>query len=493
MSKVAKAFGADRVLHDVSFTLCRGEVRCLAGENGSGKSTLIKILSGVLNRDAGHIRLFGEAIGDGEAQHAIDLGLCVIYQDLALFPNLTVLENIAFLRTIRHDARLARWRDWRALALATFRRMGVRIDPDAPVELLSVAEKQLVAIARALAMDARVIVMDEPTTALTRSDVDRLFALVRALRDDGVSFLFVSHKVEEIFEICDTVTVLRDGKVAAEGGIAAFDRRRFALAMTGREILDERLAPPLPAEPPVFLSVRRLGRRGAFHDVSFDIRQGEIVSVVGLRGSGQRELALALFGLLPADTGEIRIGGQPVRIASVGDALAQGIALVPEDRLSEGLFMDLPIRDNIAVSSLARYQRPFGRLDLRALRQAAAAIASSLRIKTRDIADPVNVLSGGNQQRVMLARWIERSPKLMILNGPTVGVDIASKRDIHDLLVSLSRAGMAMLVVADDLAEVIAVSHRVLVMAGGTLTGAHQAAQVDEHGLAAEITAGMAS
>ena len=492
MSKVAKAFGAYKVLDDVSLSLCRGEVRCLAGENGSGKSTLIKILSGVLNRDAGDIRLFGEAIGDAETQHAIDLGLCVIYQDLALFPNLTVLENIAFLKTVRRGDHLAHWRDWRALAAATFARMGVRIDPDAPVELLSMAEKQLVAIARALAMEARIIVMDEPTTALTRSDIDRLFALVRVLRDDGVSFLFVSHKVEEIFEICDTVTVLRDGRVAAEGGIADFDRSRFAVAMTGRDILDERLAPALPVEAPVFLGVRGLARRGAFHDVSFDIRQGEIVSIVGLRGSGQRELALALFGLLPSDAGEIRVLGRPVRIASVGDALAQGIALVPEDRLGEGLFMDLPIRDNIAVSSLSRYQLLFGRLDRRALRRAAAAISASLRIKAQDIADPVNVLSGGNQQRVMLARWLERSPKLMILNGPTVGVDIASKRDIHDLLVSLSRAGMAMLVVADDLAEVIAISHRVLVLAGGALTGAHQAERIDEQALAAEIGAGVA-
>ncbi len=382
---IDKAFGASRVLKDVSFTLNAGEVRCLAGENGSGKSTLIKILSGVLDRDAGDIRLFGHPLGNGETQQAIDLGLCVIYQDLALFPNLTVTENVAFLRTVRRGERVAHWSTWRRLVAGIFARMGAQIDLDARIESLSVAERQLVAIARALATEARIIVMDEPTTALTRSDVERLFALVRALKAEDVSFLFVSHKLDEVFEICDTMTVLRDGVVTAAGRIGEFDRQRLTLAMTGRAIADERLAQPLPPDTPLLLDVKGLSQNGAFQDVRFTMRAGEIVSVVGLLGSGQRELALCLFGLSQADAGEIRIGGRAVRMRSVGDALANGIAFVPEDRLSEGLFLERTIRENIAAASLARYQRLFGRLDGRSLSRAASARLQQLRIKARDI------------------------------------------------------------------------------------------------------------
>jgi simple sugar transport system ATP-binding protein len=487
---VSKSFGPNRVLDDVSLTLRRGEVRCLAGENGSGKSTLIKIISGVLDRDVGEVRLLGDNLAAGAAQRAIDLGLCVIYQDLALFPNLTVLENIAFLRTVRGGDRVAHWREWRAVVARTMARMGVAIDLAARVETLSVAQKQLVAIARALAANARVIVMDEPTTALGHEDVQHLFALVRALRADGVSFIFVSHKIEEIFDICDTITVLRDGVVAASGGIDEFDPRHLALAMTGRLLGEERRAPPLAPEARTFLSVRGLRRRGAFDDISLDIREGEIVAVVGLRGSGQRELALALFGMVPADAGEIHILGEKVRLGNAQTALAHGIALLPEDRLSEGLFLERSIGDNIAAANMASYQRLFGWLDLGAQARAARGIMRDLRIRAPNIGVPVQRLSGGNQQRVVLARWIERSPRMVILNGPTVGIDIGSKQEIHELLLQLSRRGTAMLLFTDDLPEVAALSHRVLVMAAGRLIAAHDAAALDVKALAAEIAAG---
>jgi simple sugar transport system ATP-binding protein len=444
----------------------------------------------VLGRDAGEVRLLGESLQPGAAQRAIDLGLCVIYQDLALFPNLTALENIAFLRTVRDGERLAHWRNWRAVVERTVARMGVPIDLSARVETLTIAQKQLVAIARALAANARIIVMDEPTTALTHDDVQHLFALVRALRADGVSFIFISHKLEEIFEICDTVTVLRDGVVTASGNIAEFDPRHLALAMTGRVLAEERLAHPLAAEARTFISVQGLGRRGAFGDVSFSIREGEIVALVGLRGSGQRELALALFGLAPADAGEIRVLGKKVRLDSVEVALAQGIALLPEDRLSEGLFLERTIGDNVAAANIATYQRAFGWLDLRAQAQAARHVMQELRIRAANIGVPVLRLSGGNQQRVVLARWIERSPRMIILNGPTVGIDVGSKRGIHELLLQLSRRGTAMLLLADDLAEVAALSHRVLVMAGGRLVSEHDATTLDTRALAAEIAAG---
>jgi len=488
---VSKSFGANRVLNDVSLTLRRGEVRCLAGENGSGKSTLIKIVSGVLGRDGGEVRLLGESLAADAAQRAIDLGLCVIYQDLVLFPNLTVLENIAFLRTVRAGERVAHWQAWRAVVERTIARMGVTIDLDVRVEKLTVAQKQLVAIARALAANARIIVMDEPTTALAHDDVQRLFTLVRALRTDGVSFIFVSHKLEEIFEICDTITVFRDGVVTASGPAEAFDPRHLAQAMTGRLLAEERLAHPLAAMARTFLSVRGLRRRRAFDDISFDIREGEIVALVGLRGSGQRELSLALFGMAPADAGEIRILGETVRLDSVETALARGIALLPEDRLSEGLFFERSIGDNIGAANLASYQRALGWLDLRAQARAARGIMQDLRIRAANIGVPVQRLSGGNQQRVVLARWIERSPRMIILNGPTVGIDIGSKREIHELLLQLSRRGTAMLLLADDLPEVAALSHRVLVMAAGRLVAEHDAATLNVAALAAEIAAGV--
>jgi simple sugar transport system ATP-binding protein len=487
---VSKSFGTSLVLDDVSLTLQRGEIRCLAGENGSGKSTLIKIISGVLHRDGGEVRLFGEEVAADAAQRAIDLGLCVIYQDLALFPNLTVLENIAFLSTVREGSWRARWGKWRNVVERTMARMGIGLDLEARVESLTIAQKQLVAIARALAANARVIIMDEPTTALTHADVQRLFSLVRTLRDEGVSFIFVSHKLEEIFEICDTITVLRDGAVVASGRVEEFDLQHLTMAMTGRALRDERLAHPLLPEAPLFLGVRNLSRSGAFTDVSFAIREGEIVALVGLRGSGQRELALALFGLAPADAGEIFVRGERVRLDSVEAAVAQGIALLPEDRLSEGLFLERSIAENIGAANLARYQRWLGWLDLRAQGRAARRLMEELHVRAAGAGVTVQRLSGGNQQRVVLARWIERSPRLIILNGPTVGIDVGSKREIHQLLLRLSRGGTAMLLLTDDLPEVAVLSHRVLVMAGGRIVAEHETAALDVAALAAEVAAG---
>ncbi len=487
MRKVSKAFGNFRALEDFSLVLFPGEVHCLAGENGSGKSTAIKIVSGVLARDAGRVSLFGQDLQSGDIRRAIDLGLGVIYQDLALFPNLSVVENVAFVREAHEGARVARWSERRRLASAAFAQMGVSVVLDALVEELPIAEKQLVAIARALASKARLIVMDEPTTALTRKEVERLFELVRTLRRQGVCFLFVSHKFEEIFEVCDAVTVLRDGHIVAAGLVASFDRRSLALAMTGRAIVDERLAYPLDGNAPVRLRVQDLGRAGAFKDVTFSIQAGEIVSIVGLMGSGQRELANSLFGLVPADRGSISLDGKPVQLRRVQDALAWGIAMLPEDRLSEGLFLRRTIEDNIVAANLGRFSRLTGWLDRIGLRQEARRLLDALRIKASDVAVVVDRLSGGNQQRVMFARWLSRNPKLIILNSPTVGVDIGSKRDIHEMLLRLGRDGTSILLIADDLAEVIAVSHRVLIMRGGRLVGGHAAADVDEHRLAVEV------
>ncbi|MFC5586486.1 sugar ABC transporter ATP-binding protein [Nitratireductor kimnyeongensis] len=485
MRDIRKAYGPVRVLEDVNLELREGEVRCLAGENGSGKSTLIKILSGVVQADAGTVTLNGETLKN-DPMRAISAGLSVIYQDFSLFPNLTVWENIGFLRSVTAGDAVHRARARRRQAVETLKRMQVEIDPDAPVELLPVASKQLVAIARALANEARIIVMDEPTTALTRSEVAHLLEIVDALKKDGVSFLFVSHKIEEVFAVCDTVTVLRDGSVVVEGPIGEFDAGRLVEAMTGRSVDSQRLPrEESPLHPP-FLAASSLGRRGDFSEVELELRPGEIVSVVGLLGSGRTELAQTLFGYMNPDAGRIQIEGETVKFGSQHDAIAHGIAYVPEDRLTEGLFLNQPIGDNITVSSLEK-STSFGIVNATALLDRARKAVKNLRIKTPDVTPAVATLSGGNQQRVVLARWMERAPRLLILNGPTVGVDVGSKREIHELLVSLSRSGTAVMVVTDDIPEAIALSDRILVMVRGRITASFDAATVDEDTLYDEV------
>jgi simple sugar transport system ATP-binding protein len=486
MRNIRKAYGPVRVLDDISLGLQPGEVRCLAGENGSGKSTLIKILSGVVPADGGTVELGGKPL-EPRADVAIAAGLSVIYQDFSLFPNLSAGENITFLKAVARGDRIRHPLELRKLAAATLKRMNVAIDLDAPVEALPVAQKQLVAIARALANDARIIVMDEPTTALTRSEVQSLIRIVAALKADGVAFLFVSHKIEEIFAICDTITVLRDGKVVAEGPAGDFDHARIVSAMTGRTVDRQRLArTPSPQAAPVVETVG-LTRRGEYADVSIAFRPGEIVALVGLLGSGRTEFALTLFGEIQPDRGEIRIAGAPARLGSMIDAVDAGIAYVPEDRLSEGLFLGQPISENIGVASLEK-DAPRGWLGFGALRRRAEAAVQRLRIKAPFVTAPVATLSGGNQQRVVLARWMERAPRFLILNGPTVGVDIGSKREIHELLLALSRSGTAVMVVTDDIGEAIALADRVLVMVGGRITASFDGETVDEATLNAEVS-----
>lgn len=485
MRGIRKAYGPVRVLEDVALSLQAGEVRCLAGENGSGKSTLIKILSGVVGADAGSVSINGKAPGQ-DARAAIAAGLSVIYQDFSLFPNLSVWENIGFLAAVTAGDRWHYRGSRRKLAIDTLKRIQVDIDPDTPVELLPVASKQLVAIARALANEARIIIMDEPTTALTRSEVAKLLEIVSALKAQGVAFLFVSHKIEEVFAVCDTVTVLRDGRVVVEGPIGEFHPARLVESMTGRSVDSQRLPradSPLAAP---YLSARKLGRRGEFANVDLDLKPGEIVSVVGLLGSGRTELALTLFGRLAPDAGKIEIDGKAVSFASVSDAIERGIVYVPEDRLTEGLFLTQPIRDNIVVSSLEKNIKG-GIVDAAALLRRAQNAVKKLRIKTPSVTPPVATLSGGNQQRVVLARWMERDPKLMILNGPTVGVDVGSKREIHELLIALSRAGTAVMVVTDDITEAIALSDRILVMVRGHITASFDATQISEEMLYKEV------
>jgi simple sugar transport system ATP-binding protein len=485
--QIDKSYGSARVLWNVSLALQAGELRGLVGENGSGKSTLIKILSGVVQQDAGAVSVFGRPLGASSAANAIELGVSVIYQDFALFPNLSVAENISFLKAVAAGDRLNHWDRRRRSAAATLAQMGVELDLDARLDELPVASKQIVAIARALNNDARIIVMDEPTTALTLNEVRRLFVIVETLKRGGTSFILVSHKIEEILGVCDTITVLRDGKVVAQGAATEFSRERLIEAMTGRRIERRSHGRARTKAVAPILSLRGLSRGQGYHDIDLDLFPGEVVSIVGLLGSGRTELALTLFGLLPSHHGEIRIGGRPVTLRSPLQAQAAGVAYVPEDRLTEGLFLNQSIRDNIVVSSLDQ-NAYFGWLSLGRLSARALAAARKLTIRLSSIAAPVTSLSGGNQQRVVLARWLERRPKLIVLNGPTVGVDVASKHDIHELLLSLARAGAAVLIVTDDISEAVDVSDRILVMVRGRLVTERAGDDVTEEEIYADVT-----
>jgi simple sugar transport system ATP-binding protein len=466
---IVKTYGGVHALAGVSLTLDRGEVLCLAGENGSGKSTLIKVISGAERPDSGRIVVDGEAFAAMDPTTAIKSGIQVIYQDFSLFPNLTVAENIALTSAVAGRRRLFDRADARARASAVVADLGVVLDLDTDVENLSVADKQLTAICRALANDARVIIMDEPTTALTQSEVERLFRIVARLRDRGVGLVFVSHKLDEVMAIAQRVTVLRSGRHVITGSTSEVDARAISQHMTGRELDESRHVSELPPDADVVLEVDGLGLDGAYEDVSFTLRRGEILGVTGLLGSGRTEIAEALFGVLPHDRGSVRVDGRTVRLRSIQDAIDAGIGYVPEDRLTQGLFLEQSIADNLVAGSLDRHRTRWSTLDLRAVRATIDRLFTRLRIKAPSVQAPVRSLSGGNAQRVVLAKWLARAPKVLILNGPTVGVDVGSKAEILDILRAEAADGRGVVVISDDAPELVACCHRVVVVRHGRI------------------------
>ncbi len=486
---VGKSFAGVRALDDVSLELGQGEIHCLAGENGSGKSTLIKVVSGVNQPDQGEILVDGAPVRGLTPMAAIAHGVQVIYQDFSLFGNLTVAENLALSTELHERRRIVRWGRVRRTAQAAVERLGVHLDLDATVDTLPTAGRQLVAIARALMSDPRLLVMDEPTTALTGREVEALFRVVRDIQRRGIAVLFVSHKMREMLEISERLTVLRGGRVAAAGQTGAFDEASLTRAMTGTDIAAERYAwAPDGAVAPL-LEVEGLCVPGEVRDVSLRVMPGEIVGISGLLGSGRTELALALFGLRPQYTGRVRIQGVEVRLDSVQRAIAHGIAYVPEDRLSEGLFLPQTINRNILATSYEALSRgglvQFGR----AAREAADTIRE-MAIATPTGDRPVMQLSGGNQQRVVLGRWLLRAPRLLILNGPTVGVDVGSKAGIHRTIRALARTrGLGVLMISDDLPELVGNCNRILVMHRGRLSEEMQTAATDDSALGERLKA----
>ncbi|MFM1768378.1 MAG: hypothetical protein RJA22_907 [Verrucomicrobiota bacterium] len=475
LNSVTKSFGAVQALRGVSFELQAGEVHALLGENGAGKSTLIKVITGAHTPDTGAIEVAGEPVHRLTPAAAHRLGIACIYQQPALFPDLTVAENIGLrLEPVRGLARID-WPARRATAARLLERLGARLSPDAEVRDLSMPEQQLVEIACALGAGARLVIMDEPTASLTRAEVEALFAVVRTLRADGVGVIYISHRLEEIFTLADRVTVLRDGQSVgtrsvrpAAPGEPPLDEAGLIRLMVGRDV--EPL--PAPEHAPgteVALSLRGVGcSSSGVQDIHLDLRAGEILGLAGLVGAGRTELARILFGLTPADAGEIRRQGKPVTLRSPRDAIEQGIAYVPEDRRRHGIVLDLPIEQNM---TLAAHDRVFpgGWLRRPAERALALGFLRDLDIRAPGPDAPGSALSGGNQQKVALARWLATQPRVLILDEPTQGVDIGAKGEIHRLIRRLAAEGIAVLLISSDLPEVIGLSHRLGVMRGGRL------------------------
>lgn len=470
LSGISKSFAGVQALKDVSIELDYGEIHCLAGENGCGKSTLIKVMSGVHAPDHGEMLIHGQKRKLLTPIDAINEGIQVIYQDFSIFPNLTVAENIALNTELAQNRKLVNWRKMKQMAKLALEKVNVQLDLDAKVETLSVADKQLIAISRALMHKAKLIIMDEPTTALTQKEVRSLFSVISGLKKEGMTILFVSHKLEEVFEISERITILRNGKNVVSEPVQQLDRDKLVFYMTGRQIEESYYEIKEETTVPI-LQTEDLGLQGCFEHISLQIKAGEIVGLTGLLGSGRTELAESLFGLRPATSGKIFIEGREQQIRTVQDAIEQRMAYVPEDRLTEGLFLEQSIERNMVISVVDRLSSHWSLIDLTKVKSTVQDWIKSLGIVAHSPALPVKTLSGGNQQRVVLAKWLATHPRLLILNGPTVGVDIGSKEDIHQVIRALAKEGMGVLMISDDLPELKQNCNRVLVMKKGRLVG----------------------
>ncbi|MFL6076457.1 MAG: sugar ABC transporter ATP-binding protein [Mycobacteriales bacterium] len=486
LADVSRSFGSVRALDGVSLELRAGQAHALAGENGAGKSTVVRILAGVHRPDSGQVLLDGEPVAFAGPGAARDAGVAVIYQEPTLFPDLSVAENIFMGRQPR--GRLGRI-DRRAVrdgTAALFDRLGVRLDPAAPARGLSLADQQMVEIAKALSLRARVLIMDEPTAALTPDEVARLFGVVGALRAEGAAVLFISHRLEEVFQLCQWVTTLRDGRLVASEAVDGLTADDLVRRMVGRDL--STLYPKEAAERgEVALEVDRLTREGVFTDISFQVRRGEIVALAGLIGAGRSEVTRAVFGVDRWDAGGVRVAGVPLPPASPTAAMAAGLALVPEDRRAQGLVMDASIERNLGLTRLRALSRA-GLMSRRRERAQAADWALRLRLKYRRLADPVTTLSGGNQQKVVLAKWLATEPAVLIVDEPTRGIDVGTKAEVHRLLSELAGRGIAVLMVSSDLPEVLGMADRVLVMREGRLVAEIPRAEATEESVLAAAT-----
>ena len=485
LQHASKAFAGVHALADVSLELYPGEVHALVGENGAGKSTLVKILGGVHQPDSGSLTIDGSGVFLTGPADAADRGIAVIYQEPTLFPDLSVAENVFIGRQPLRSGRRIDSRAMDRRVNEIFERLGVPIDPERIARGLSIAEQQLVEIAKALTRNARVLIMDEPTAALSPVEAKRLFTVVETLRADGAAIVFISHRLEEVFTICQRVTVLRDGKQILSQPLSGLTPEDIIRAMVGRDLVFGEHEPHEPGQK--VLGVERLTREGVFIDISFDVHAGEVVALAGLVGSGRSEVVNAIFGIDRYDAGAVEISGRKLPGGSPTAAMRAGIGLVPEDRRQHGLVMELSTARNIALASLARL-RHHGLISAGAERDFGLRWAEQLQVKYGRITNPVSLLSGGNQQKVVLAKWLARKPSLLIVDEPTRGIDVGTKAEVHRLISSLAGEGVAVLVVSSELPEVLTLADRVLVMREGRLVAAMPRAEASEEAIVAAGT-----
>jgi rhamnose transport system ATP-binding protein len=470
LTDVSKSFAGVQALRGVSFDLRAGEVHALVGENGAGKSTLIKIITGAHQADAGTLEVRGEVVRHNDPVHSRRLGIAAIYQQPALFPELTVAENIALGLETNGAWHRVRWGERRDRARRLLDRIGARIDPDVEVRRLTMPEQQLVEIARALGANATILILDEPTASLSDREVGHLFGVLRELRAQGVGLIYISHRLEELFQVADRVTALRDGSLVGTRPLAEVTRADLIRMMVGRELSAVFPKEMVQIGEPV-LELRHLScRRAGVRDVSLSVRAGEILGLAGLVGAGRTELAGVLFGLTPADGGEVLLRGRRVDIGSPARAVELGIAYVPEDRRQHGVILELPVAVNATLAVL-RKVAVGGWLDFRREGRLAASFVERLGVKTPSLATPCGDLSGGNQQKVALARWLATEPAVLILDEPTQGIDVGAKAEIHRLMSDLAGRGLAIVMISSELPEVLGMSDRIAVMHAGTVVG----------------------
>jgi len=485
----AKTFGPVVALADGTVELRAGEIHALVGENGAGKSTLVKVLAGLYHPDAGVFEIEGEPVAFRTVADSKAAGISVIYQEPTLFPDLTVAENIFIGRQPKGRAGLISRARMRTEARVLFERLGVPIDPDRIAEGLSIADQQIIEIAKAISLDAKVLVMDEPTAALSGVEVERLFAVARSLRDRGAGILFISHRFDEIFELTDRITVMRDGRYIATHDTAAVTTADIVREMVGRDIAA--LFPKVDAEiGDTVLRVDGLSSAGVFRDISFEVRSGEIVALAGLVGAGRTEVARAVFGIDGYDTGKVELLGRRLRQRDPQAAINAGIGFVPEDRRKQGLVMDLSVARN-ATLTLRHALARFGLISGSRERRAAAEWTKRLQVKTGSQEYAVSTLSGGNQQKVVLAKWLATAPKLLIVDEPTRGIDVGTKAEVHRLISDLAGRGIAILMISSELPEVLGMADRVLVMHEGRITARLDRADATPEAVMHAATASM--
>jgi simple sugar transport system ATP-binding protein len=495
LSGVTKQFGLVRSLSGVDLRLYAGEIHALMGQNGAGKSTLIKVLTGVYRADQGEMRLCGQRINASSTLQAQHLGISTVYQEVNLCPNLTVAENIFAGRYPRRGLMGARSIDWPRMqseAQTLLERLNLNIDVTQPLSSYSVAVQQMVAIARGLSISAKVLILDEPTSSLDDEEVERLFVVLRQLRDQGMAILFVTHFLNQMYALCDHITVLRNGELVGEYPAAELGRNALIAAMVGRELVADAAATPAASDTaeqttqaPDWLQTQGLARRGSVKPMDLGIRRGEVVGIGGLLGSGRTELARLLFGLDRSDEGQISLNGHKVRMDSPATAIKLGLGLCPEDRKAEGIIAELSVRENIALALQARQGLwPF--ISRAQQTTMAEGYVKALGIKTADVDTPIGQLSGGNQQKAVLARWLATQPNLLILDEPTRGIDVAAKQEIMNEILALAKRGMAVLFISSEMEEVVRVSDRIVVMREHAKVG-ELPAGTDEHAVYAMI------